>query len=132
MSSKSSKQKKGTGSTVTQSYPFTRGFQKTLEQFPNLAITSAEETASLQAASTMSDMPTSGMPLSFHDLQAPGPIPAQVPAPFSSLPADSLPASSSQAGSPFRYSRSTKVGEQTVGTKQSTFARRTTTEATKQ
>ena len=41
------------------------------------------------------------MPLSFPDLQAPGPIPVQVPVPFSSLPADYLPASSNQAGSFF-------------------------------
>ena len=65
MSSKSPRSKKATGPSGTQSHPYTRGYQKALDQFPNLAVTSAEEAASLQVTSEMSGMPMSGMSLSY-------------------------------------------------------------------
>ena len=101
MSSKSPRSKKATGPSGTQSHPYTRGYQKTLEQFPNLAVTSAEEAASLQVMSEMSGVPMSGTSLSYFDPQALGPIPVQVPVPFSSLPADNPPTSASRGGSPY-------------------------------
>ena len=84
----SSKSKKETGSSGTQSHPFTRQFRRTLEEFPDLAITSPGEAASLQAASAVSGPLQSADSDSTLQTQVPGPTSSQVQAPFSSISAE--------------------------------------------
>ena len=97
----SSKSKKGTGCSGTKPYPFTRQFQRTLEQFPDLADTSTGEAASIQAASAVSGVDLDGMSLSTSQTQMPGPTSSQVQVPFSSLSADGEPTGIGSTASSF-------------------------------